>query len=119
MIRSALRSLFGAALALALSQGCAAPAGPPPRAVVTTEYYYGPSPYHYDRHVVYYDVSGRPIYFVAGVWRRVPVHYRHYDIMVRDYHRHRDVYTRRPYERRRPSHPPPRAPSERRHRHAD
>ena len=114
-----LRTTLCAGVTVALMQGCVASAGPPPRASVSAVYYYGPSPYYYDRHVVYYDASGRPIYVVAGVWHRVPGHYRHYDLMVRDYHRHRDTYRRHPHERRRPEHPPPRAPRERPRRRAN
>jgi hypothetical protein len=112
MIRRWLRILCAGA-AIALLQGCTPSSGPPPRAAVSAVYYYGPSPFYYDRRVVYYDVSGRPIYFVTGVWHRVPVHYRHYDVMVRDYHRHRDTYRRYHYERRGPSHRLQRASRER------
>lgn len=110
MIRRWLVRIVCAGAAIALLQSCAPNSGPPPRAAV---YYYGPSPFYYDRRVVYYDVSGRPIYFAAGVWRRVPVHYRHYDVLVRDYHRHRHSYRRHSYERRGPSRPPQRTSRER------
>jgi hypothetical protein len=105
MKRKLLRTLLGAGLVLALSQACAPTSAPLRQPVVASvEYYYGPSPFYYDRRVVYYDASGRPIYFVAGVWRRVPVHYRHYEVIVRDYHRHREEYR---HERRRHAPPPP------------
>jgi hypothetical protein len=108
MMRRSLLGILRAGLAVALLLGCAERAGPPPRSAVSVGYYYGPSPYYYDRHVVYYDASGRPIYFVAGVWYRVPAHYPHHGVMVRHYQRRRDEYRHHPHERRRY---PPRQPS--------
>jgi hypothetical protein len=119
MMRCLLRALFRAGLAVTLLQGCAASSGPPPHHVVRAEYYYGPSPFLYERYVVYYDVSGRPVYFVAGSWHRVPVHYRHYELMVRDYHQHRDEYRNRSYEPRRRPPPPSRVHRERAPRRAE
>jgi hypothetical protein len=106
MIRRWLHILLCAGAAMALSHGCAANSGAQPQSAVSVQYYYGPSPYFYDRHVVYYDAWGRPIYFVAGTWYRVPTHYRYYRRLPRDGRRY---HYSEPHWRRYPRHPAPRA----------
>ena len=91
---------------MVLSQGCVASPGAHPQSAVSVEYYYGPSLYYYDRHAVYYDAWGRPIYFVAGAWYRVPSHYPYYRRLAPDYRRY---HYRQPYWRRYPRHQAPRA----------
>jgi hypothetical protein len=119
MIRRLLGSIFicsGLGLSLLL-QGCVANPAPPPRAAVwTPHYHYGPSPFYYYGHVVYYDRWGQPIYFSAGSWYRVPLGYRHYRPIVRHYREHLHDYRQRPQDRRR--HPLPRAPRAGRQRQA-
>ena len=82
--------LLVAALGTAvLASGCVVRTVPPPRATVVT---YDYTPMLYNGYVVYYDVAGRPYYYVGGMRYWVPrtywPRYRGY------YYRHRRYYWR-------------------------
>jgi len=63
---------------------------------IATSYY---TPMYYNGYVVYYDTTGRPMYYANGTRYYIPATYAHYNRYVGHYRAHR-VHYRRWYRKR-------------------